>query len=139
VGSVSPDLNTFAKFFDIDFKPVPQPVDETDYSTDRGAANRGGLIAVLPLRSWETAVTSCAGANGFSRRMLLGTPREGQREGGPGLMPSPHAIAAVSVFDPWSPNWAGLLLLFLFVFDLCRARDVHSGQFAQLFSRSTIP
>jgi hypothetical protein len=103
VGSVSPDLNTFAKLFDIDFKPVPQPVDETDYSTDRGAANRGGL-----------------------------------REGGPGLMP-PHAIAAVSVFDPWSPNWAGLLLLFLFVFDLCRARDVHSGQFAQLFSRSRIP
>jgi hypothetical protein len=26
------------------------------------------------LRSWETAVTSCAGANGLVRRMLLGTP-----------------------------------------------------------------
>lgn len=29
------------------------------------------------LRSWERAVKSCAGANGFARRMLLGTPFEG--------------------------------------------------------------
>ena len=27
--------------------------------------------------SWETAVTSCAGAKGLVRRMLLGTPFEG--------------------------------------------------------------
>lgn len=36
-------------------------------------------VGVPALRSRETAVTNCAGANGFSRRMLLGTPREGQR------------------------------------------------------------
>src|ERR1700722_265147 len=36
-------------------------------------------VAGFPaLRSWETAVTSCAGANGLVRRMLLGTPRDGQ-------------------------------------------------------------
>ena len=34
-----------------------------------GAA--GGPAA---FRSWETAVTSCAGANGFASMMLLGTP-----------------------------------------------------------------
>ncbi len=31
----------------------------------------------VPLfKSWETAVTSCAGANGLVKRMLLGTPCE---------------------------------------------------------------
>jgi hypothetical protein len=30
------------------------------------------------LRTWETAVTSCASANGFSSMMLSGTPREAQ-------------------------------------------------------------
>ncbi len=35
----------------------------------------GGVPA---LRSWETAVTSCAGANGLANMMLLGTPLEPQ-------------------------------------------------------------
>src|ERR1700722_6879367 len=45
-----------------------------------GAAKQGApYVAGFPaLRSWETAVTSCAGANGLVRRMLLGTPRDGQ-------------------------------------------------------------
>jgi hypothetical protein len=30
------------------------------------------------LRSWETAVTSCAGANGFANMMLFGTPFDAQ-------------------------------------------------------------
>ena len=37
-----------------------------------------GAVGGLVLRSWETAVTSCAGANGFANMMLLGTPLEGQ-------------------------------------------------------------
>jgi hypothetical protein len=35
------------------------------------------VVGVPALSRLETAVTSCAGANGFSKRMLLGTPREG--------------------------------------------------------------
>jgi hypothetical protein len=34
------------------------------------------VVGVPLLRSWETAVTSCAGANGLVRRMLFGTPCE---------------------------------------------------------------
>jgi hypothetical protein len=30
------------------------------------------------LRRWETAVTSCAGANGFANIMLFGTPLDAQ-------------------------------------------------------------
>jgi hypothetical protein len=36
-------------------------------------------VEVPMLRRFETAVTSCAGANGFSSKMLLGTPRDAQR------------------------------------------------------------
>jgi hypothetical protein len=37
-----------------------------------------GAVGELPvLRSWETAVTSCAGAKGLVNRMLLGTPWDG--------------------------------------------------------------
>jgi hypothetical protein len=45
-----------------------------------GTAEQGApYVAGFPaLRSWETAVTSCAGANGLVRRMLLGTPWDGQ-------------------------------------------------------------
>ena len=35
------------------------------------------MVDVPVLRSCETAVTSCAGANGLVKRMLLGTPCEG--------------------------------------------------------------
>ena len=43
----------------------------------KGAANYvvGGVLA---LRRLETAVTSCAGANGFGMTMLFGTPYAGQ-------------------------------------------------------------
>ncbi len=34
------------------------------------------VVGVPLLRSWETAVTSCAGANGLVKRTLLGTPCE---------------------------------------------------------------
>ena len=34
----------------------------------------GGAGGAAALRSWDTAVMSCAGANGLVRRMLLGTP-----------------------------------------------------------------
>jgi hypothetical protein len=34
------------------------------------------VVGVPALRSWETAVTSWAGANGLVKRMLLGTPCE---------------------------------------------------------------
>jgi hypothetical protein len=37
-----------------------------------------GGKGVPTLRSWEIAVTSCAGANGFCRRTLPGTPCTGQ-------------------------------------------------------------
>ena len=37
-------------------------------SAIRWAGRRAGV------RSWEIAVTICAGANGFASRMLLGTP-----------------------------------------------------------------
>jgi len=43
------------------------------------AIRRPHVVGVPSLRSWETAVTSCAGANGLVRRTLLGTPCEGQR------------------------------------------------------------
>jgi hypothetical protein len=36
------------------------------------------VVGVPVLRSCATAVTSCAGANGFSSMMLLGTPLEVQ-------------------------------------------------------------
>jgi hypothetical protein len=46
----------------------------------KGAANKsGGYPEVEPaLSSWDTAVTNCAGANGFFSRMLLGTPSDAQ-------------------------------------------------------------
>jgi hypothetical protein len=37
-----------------------------------------GAIGGTVLRSWETAVMSCAGANGFANMMLFGTPLEAQ-------------------------------------------------------------
>src|SRR6202051_3345183 len=37
-----------------------------------------GAVGGLALRSWETAVTSCAGANGFANMMLFGTPLDAQ-------------------------------------------------------------
>jgi hypothetical protein len=36
------------------------------------------VVGGLALRSWETAVTSCAGANGFGNMMLFGTPLDAQ-------------------------------------------------------------
>ena len=44
----------------------------------RAASLRGSHIVVGPvLSNCDTAVTSCAGANGFCSKMLLGTPCEG--------------------------------------------------------------
>jgi hypothetical protein len=39
-------------------------------------AAKAAVYVGVALRSWETAVTSCAGANGLVKRMLLGTPCE---------------------------------------------------------------
>jgi hypothetical protein len=38
----------------------------------------GAVAGGTLLRSWETAVTSWAGANGFARLMLFGTPFDAQ-------------------------------------------------------------
>jgi hypothetical protein len=43
-------------------------------STSEACGLGSGLGGLPMLRSCEMAVTSWAGANGFSRRMLLGTP-----------------------------------------------------------------
>ena len=62
---------------------IPFRSESTKMHKETGTHERRPLAHLLPgvpaLRSCEIAVTNCAGANGFSRRMLLGTPREGQR------------------------------------------------------------
>src|SRR5437762_11737315 len=63
-----------------DFRSTPV----NGHSQDRraclkGANNRSGgypEVGEPVLSSWDTAVTSCAGANGFFSRMLLGTPSD---------------------------------------------------------------
>src|ERR1700738_3158675 len=46
-----------------------------DIRNERGRQLRRPYVAGGPvLRSWETAVTSCAGANGLVNRTLFGTP-----------------------------------------------------------------
>src|SRR4051812_19083398 len=44
----------------------------------RQGAARGGYVDGALLRSWATAVTSCAGANGLLSMMLFGTPLDAQ-------------------------------------------------------------
>ena len=41
-----------------------------------GRARRPYIVGGALFRSWETAVTSCVGANGLDNMMLLGTPLE---------------------------------------------------------------
>ena len=45
---------------------------------DAGDAGPPYVLGVPALRSWEIAVTSCAGANGLVSRILFGTPLEAQ-------------------------------------------------------------
>jgi hypothetical protein len=64
--------------------------DEKQHTARRSSAQNGSLCAkncirprpqavgVPVLRSWETAVTSCAGAKGLVSMMLLGTPLDDQ-------------------------------------------------------------
>ena len=45
---------------------------------DAGDAGPPYVLGVPALRSWEIAVTNCAGANGLVSRILFGTPLEAQ-------------------------------------------------------------
>ena len=53
-----------------------EEVDEDTFTNGRSGGQPG--VGEPVLSSWETAVTNCAGANGFFSSMLPGTPSDAQ-------------------------------------------------------------
>src|SRR5947199_6868183 len=60
----------------IQFRVVGKGALAVPTSSAERLVGRSSVVAVPLLRSWESAVTSCAGANGLVMRMLLGTARD---------------------------------------------------------------